>query len=214
MLADYIQRILLLAPPILMALTIHECAHAWVASRMGDPTARMLGRVTLNPLKHLDPVGTAVLFISGMFGWAKPVPVNPRNFHNISKGMMLVALAGPAANLCLAAVFAIIYKGFLLWGAHIFAAAPGIYRPVFIMVEVSVIINVSLAVFNMIPVPPLDGSKVLTYLLPPSRAFAFSRIEPYGFMILLLLIVSGVINSVVSPLVFMMVGLLTGGGVY
>lgn len=211
MFEEYIQRILLLAPPILLALTVHECAHAWVAERMGDNTARMLGRVTLNPLKHLDPLGTLALFLSGMFGWAKPVPVNPRNFRNISKGMMLVALAGPLSNLFLAAVSAGVYQVFIMVGPRFLAVAPHVYEPLFIMVKMSVILNVSLAVFNMIPVPPLDGSKVLTYLLPPNQAFAFSRIEPYGFMILIALLMTGVVNTLISPIVFKMVGILTGG---
>lgn len=211
MFQGFLQKILLTAPPILLALTVHECAHAWTAYRLGDPTAKMLGRVTLNPIKHLDPIGTIMLFFSGLFGWAKPVPVNPRNFKNISRDMMWVSLAGPLSNLALAAIFAVLYKLFLMAGPGLMHALPGVYRPLFIMVEFSVIINVSLAIFNMVPVPPLDGSKVLTYLLPSDKAFAFSRIEPYGFMILLLLIVTGAIHKFVSPLVFLMVNLLTGG---
>ncbi|MDP2690148.1 MAG: site-2 protease family protein [Deltaproteobacteria bacterium] len=211
MFQGFLQKILLTAPPILLALTVHECAHAWTAYRLGDPTAKMLGRVTLNPIKHLDPVGTIMLFFSGLFGWAKPVPVNPRNFKNISRDLMWVSLAGPLSNLALAAIFAVLYHLFLMAGPGLMHALPGVYRPLFIMVEFSVIINVSLAIFNMVPVPPLDGSKVLTYLLPADKAFAFSRIEPYGFMILLLLIVTGAIHKFVSPLVFLMVNLLTGG---
>ncbi len=211
MFQGFLQKLLLTAPPILLALTIHECAHGWVADRLGDPTARMLGRVTLNPLKHLDPIGTLMLFFSGLFGWAKPVPVNPRNFKHIARDMMWVSLAGPISNLALAAVSAVIYKMFLMGGPRLMFAMPTVYKPLFIMVQFSIIINVSLAIFNMVPVPPLDGSKVLAYLLPADKAFAYSKIEPYGFMILLLLIVSGAINRFVSPLVFFMVKILTGG---
>lgn len=211
MIQEYLQRLLLTAPPILLALTVHECAHAWVAYRMGDPTAKMLGRVTLNPLKHLDPIGTIALFVSGMFGWAKPVPINPRNFRNLSKSLMLVSLAGPLSNLCLAAVFALVHKLFVFAGPELLGNYPGIYRPLFIMVELSIILNVSLAIFNLVPIPPLDGSKVLSSMLPADKAFAFSRIEPYGFIILITLIMTGTLNKFVSPVVFLLVGLLTGG---
>lgn len=211
MFEDFMQRFLLVGPPILLALTVHECAHAWVALKMGDPTAKMLGRITLNPIKHLDPLGTLAFFLSGMFGWAKPVPVNPRNFNNISKGMMWVALAGPLSNLALAGVSAIVYKGFILTGPTMVASMPGVFMPLFHMVELSILINISLAVFNMIPIPPLDGSKVLVNILPPDKAFAFSRLEPYGFFILIALIMTGVVHKVVSPVIFLTVGLLVGG---
>jgi len=211
MFQGYLQKILLTAPPILLALTVHECSHAWVAYRLGDPTAKMLGRVTLNPLKHLDPIGTLMLFFSGLFGWARPVPVNPRNFRHIGRDMMWVSLAGPLSNLALAAVSAVIYKIFLITGASFAQTMPGVFRPLFIMVQFSILINISLAVFNMVPVPPLDGSKVITYLLPPAKAFAYTKIEPYGFMILLVLIMSGAIHRFVSPIVFLMANILTGG---
>ncbi len=211
MFQSFLHRIILIAPPVLLALTVHECAHAWVAYRMGDPTAKMLGRITLNPLKHLDPLGTIALFLSGMFGWAKPVPINPRNFRNISKGMMWVALAGPLANLTLAVVSALVYKLFILAAPAMLESMPGIFSPLFLMVKFSILINISLAVFNMIPIPPLDGSKVLVNFLPPDKAFAFSKIEPYGFFILILLIMSGVTHRIISPIVFFTAELLMGG---
>lgn len=213
MFEDTIQRLILTAPPILFALTVHECAHAWVADKRGDPTARMLGRVTLNPLKHLDPIGTLALFFSGMFGWARPVPVNPRNFRNPSKDMMLVALAGPASNLMLAALSAILFKLLHAGMFEFLSGMPGVFKPLYIMVQLSIIMNVSLAIFNMVPVPPLDGSKVLAHFLPPNQAFAFARLERYGFLILMVLIMTRVLDSVVSPLVYFMAGLLMGGGV-
>jgi Zn-dependent protease len=116
MFEGYLLRILLLAPPILLAITAHEYAHGWVASRLGDPTARMLGRLTLNPIKHLDPIGTLTLFITGMFGWAKPVPINARYFKDPAKSLVWVSLAGPATNFFLAAVSTLIYKLFFISG--------------------------------------------------------------------------------------------------
>ncbi len=213
MFEDTIQRIILTAPPILFALTVHECAHALVADRLGDPTARMLGRVTLNPLKHLDPIGTLALFFSGMFGWARPVLINPRNFRNPSKDMMLVALAGPASNLMLAALSAILFKLLRTDMFDFLSRMPWVFDPLYVMVRLSVIMNVSLAIFNMVPIPPLDGSKVLAHFLPPNQAFAFAKLERYGFLILMALIMTGAIHRVVSPLVYFMAGLLMRGGV-
>jgi Zn-dependent protease len=211
MLEGFIQRTLLVAPPILLALTVHECAHAWVAYRMGDPTAKMLGRITLNPIKHLDPIGTVALFLSGMFGWAKPVPINPRNFRDYSKGILWVSLAGPLSNITLAVVSSIIFKLFIVAAPAMLSSMPGVFRPLFMMVKYSIIINISLAIFNMIPIPPLDGSKVLSALLPPDKALTFSRIEPYGFFILLILIMSGATQTFISPLVYFTAELLAGG---
>lgn len=202
---------LLLVPPVLLALTVHECAHAWTAWRLGDPTAKTLGRVTLNPIRHLDLFGTLVLFLTGLFGWAKPVPINPVNFTDVRRGILWVSLAGPLSNLFLAGVFAVAYKLLQAGGGPFMASAPALAKPVFIMVELSVVLNISLAVFNMLPVPPLDGSKVLSMLLPFRKALAFSRLEPYGFIILILLIMTGIISKFVSPVVFLLVGLLTGG---
>lgn len=212
MLDNTIQRIILTAPPILFALTVHECAHAYTAWKMGDPTARMLGRVTLNPLKHLDPIGTLALFFSGLFGWAKPVPINPLNFRDFKKGMILVALAGPASNLVLAALFSMVHKFVFMLSPELVLSAQGVSKPLLMMLEVSIILNVSLAVFNMIPIPPLDGSRVLSNLLKGRSALAFDSLERYGFIILILLIVSGLVDRVVSPLVFLTAGLLVGGG--
>ena len=207
----YIQRLILLIPPMLLALTAHELAHAWVADRLGDPTPRMLGRLTINPLKHLDPIGTLAIFLSGMFGWAKPVPVNPANFKNPGKAMMWVALAGPVTNLCLAAIFAIIAKLLIMGvGAFVLRTSP-LLGPIYIMVNISIVLNVALGVFNMVPIPPLDGSKVLMNVLPYDRALAFSKLEPYGFIILMMLIFTGILHRVMGPIIDITVGLLTRG---
>ncbi len=207
----YLQKLLLNIPPVLLALTVHECAHAWTADKLGDPTAKMLGRVSLNPFRHLDPIGTIALFLTGMFGWARPVPITVRNFRNVSQGMMLTAVAGPLANLALAGASAIIYKLFAVVAGPHLGQYPAVYNPLFIMVEISIVMNVSLAVFNMIPIPPLDGSRVLAYFLPGRKAYAFSKIEPYGFMILILLMTTGIINRILSPFVVALTRLLTGG---
>ncbi len=213
MMEEFIRITLLKVPPILLALTVHECAHAWVATRLGDHTARMLGRVTLNPVKHLDPIGTIVLFLSGMFGWAKPVPVNPLNFRDPSRGMMWVSVAGPGANLFLAAVFALIYRLLNIGGYTLSVMGSPVLGPLFIMIKFSIIINVSLAIFNMIPVPPLDGSKVLSHFLAADKALGYARIEPYGFLILMVLIVTGIVGKILSPIVLYTVNLLVWGGV-
>ncbi|MBE9532440.1 MAG: site-2 protease family protein [Proteobacteria bacterium] len=208
---EFIQRILLLIVPMLVALTAHELAHAWVADRLGDPTPRMLGRLTINPLKHLDPIGTLAIFLTGMFGWAKPVPVNPNNFNDPAKAMKWVALAGPITNLCLAAIFAVIAKIMIMTaGAFVLRTSP-ILAPIFIMVHIGILLNVALGIFNMVPIPPLDGSKVLMSVLPFDKALAFSKIEPYGFIILIMLIYSGILHRVMGPIIDLTVGVLTMG---
>ncbi len=211
MLNGDIAGILLLIPPILLALTAHECAHALVASRLGDDTARLLGRVTLNPIKHLDPLGTLAIFLTGMFGWAKPVPVNPRNLANPSRDMMFVSLAGPLTNLFLAALFAGVLKLMIAFAPSAALSSGTLYLPLLKMVKIGVVLNVALAVFNMIPIPPLDGSKILMHLLPADKAMGFARMEPYGFIILIVLMVSGVIGTVMTPLIYFTVGLLLWG---
>ena len=206
-----IQDIAILAVPILLAVTFHEVAHGWVADKLGDPTARLLGRLTLNPIKHLDPIGTLVFFLTRMIGWAKPVPVNPLNFRDPLKGMMWVAIAGPVTNLFLAAVSAIILRLLLASDVLFDPTASVIIKPIAMMIQVSVIINVGLAVFNFVPIPPLDGSKVLMGLLSREQAEIFAKIEPYGFLILILLIMTDVFHIILSPIIRFTVNLLLGG---
>ena len=206
---NIIQTIAILAPPLLLALTLHEFAHAWVADKLGDPTPRFMGRLTLNPLKHLDPMGTLAFILTRMIGWAKPVPVNPRNFKNPHKAMMWVALAGPLTNLFLASVSAILLKILLLSGLSN-SLGQSISEPLFLMLIRSVQINVGLAIFNLIPLPPLDGGRIMTGLLPMEKALVFSRIEPYGPIILIFLIFSNILNYTLIPIIITTSRLLLG----
>ncbi|MBI5886519.1 MAG: site-2 protease family protein [Deltaproteobacteria bacterium] len=211
MIQEYIQRLAITAPPIIISLTVHECAHAWAALYMGDPTAKMLGRLTLNPLKHLDPIGTIMLFFSGLFGWAKPVPVNPRNFRDYKRGEIIVSAAGPVSNLALAVACAVLLKIMAAFEPMAAAAAPWLFTPLYLMTQFGVIINVAMAVFNMVPIPPLDGSHILAVLLPPASARAFARIRPYGFMILLLFIATDTFSKIFAPVIYLLAGTLLGG---
>jgi len=196
----------ILAPPFLMALTVHEFSHGYVAYRLGDPTARLLGRLTLNPLKHLDLLGTIAFFIMRI-GWAKPVPIDARYFKNPQRDLFWVSLAGIGANLVAA-----IISGVLL---RLLSATGGflpiyVFEPVIMMLAASVWINIMLAVFNLIPIPPLDGSKVLMYFLPSGLKMSVAKLEPFGFIILLILFYSGVISKVLVPLINFANGLIVG----
>ncbi len=193
--ANIIQTIAIYALPVLFAITVHEAAHGYVARHFGDNTAAMLGRVTLNPLKHIDPIGTIAmpLFLyivtqgAFLFGYAKPVPVNFGRLKNPRRDMILVALAGPASNLGQA----------LLWGAgFVVLQGAGMQEPFFLgMCRAGVLVNVIMFVFNLFPLPPLDGGRVVTGLLPPKAAMTYRRIEPWGFFIVMGLVVAGVISN-------------------
>ncbi len=207
---NIMQRLAVWALPVLFAITVHEVAHGWVAQRFGDPTAKMLGRLTLNPIKHIDPVGTLLVpalllyFIGFLFGWAKPVPVTWENLKNPKRDMALVALAGPTANLLMAICWAVIMKlGLLLGGQLDWLARPLVY-----MGSAGISINVMLMVLNLIPLPPLDGGRVMSGLLPNRAAYSFNRIEPYGFFILLGLLATGVLGYIMLPVVNMVQGVL------
>jgi len=178
---------ILLAIPLLYSIIIHELAHGWVAYRMGDPTSKWQGRLSLNPLKHLDPVGTLMLFIFG-FGWAKPVQVNFNNLHDIRKGLIFVSSAGIAANMILAFL--------AFFTLHILSPAPGGVPATFLYYLAQ--INIILAAFNLIPIPPLDGSKILMGFLPERLQYSLSRLEPYGFFIIIGLLYFGALNPFID----------------
>ncbi len=189
--------------PVLFAITVHEVAHGWVARRFGDSTAYMLGRLTLNPIKHIDPIGTLLvpgllLMMGGfIFGWAKPVPVAWENLRNPKRDMAIVALAGPVANLLMAILWALLMKVGLLLGGQLDMLA----RPLVYMGAAGISINVMLMVLNLLPLPPLDGGRVMAGLLPERLANAYNRIEPFGFFILLGLLISGVLGYIMTPFV-------------
>jgi Zn-dependent protease len=202
-----IQTIAISLPPLLLALTLHELAHGYVALQFGDETARWAGRLTLNPIRHMDPLGTFFILFgmitrTPVIGWAKPVPVNPHNLRRPHTDMIWVALAGPAMNLLLAVASALALKWFpspQWWAASPLATSIAI--PLFGMLNASMWINVGLGIFNLLPVPPLDGARVLNGVLPRRQAITFSQLEPYGFIILLLLFMSGAIQQVIYPLI-------------
>jgi Zn-dependent protease len=197
-------------PVILAALTFHEYAHGWVADKLGDPTARLSGRLTFNPLAHLDPIGTLALIFSPV-GWAKPVPVNFNNLRHPRRDMIWVAAAGPGANLILAAVSAWSLRLFEGGGAIVESSwLAGLATPLYLMLQVSVVINVALAIFNLLPLPPLDGGRIVSGLLPPRQAASYGRLERYGFVILLVLIFSGAVDRLIWPPIALVAGLLLG----
>ncbi len=191
-----------MAPPLLLALTLHEYAHGYVAYRLGDPTARDAGRLTLNPLSHLDPIGTIAFFFI-KFGWAKPVPVNPYYFKNPRKDMLWVALAGPVTNLLLAVASALLLKAMIGTATLIpdSTMLEAILVPLFNMLVASVWINLVLCIFNFLPIPPLDGSRILTGLLPENLARTYASFERYGFIVILILAFSGVLGTVIFPVI-------------
>ncbi len=195
------QEIALLVVPVLMAVTFHEAAHGYVANWLGDPTARLAGRLTLNPLSHLDVLGTLAFLLTRMIGWAKPVPVDPRYFRNPVKGMMLVALAGPAMNVLLAVLFALGARGIEHLGRGVAEGtlAYGVLAPLLYMCAAGVQVNIALGIFNMLPVPPLDGSNVLAAFLPPHMAMRYQNFGRWGFLLLILLAVAGVLGRIIGP---------------
>jgi Zn-dependent protease len=200
---DGVSKFLLVAIPLLFSVIIHELSHGWVANQMGDPTAKWLGRLSLNPLKHLDPIGTIMLFLSG-FGWAKPVPVDFRNLRDFRKGLIFVSVAGITANIILATI-AIFTLKLLSLSYHDF-----LYLPLVYMAKV----NIMLASFNLIPIPPLDGSKILMGFSSRSFQESLARLEPYGFFIIIFLLWRGWLDPFIyffQKIILGFINLLLGG---
>jgi len=204
---DLISTVAIWALPVLLAITLHEAAHGYVARHFGDPTADMLGRITLNPLKHIDPVGTLlvpglILAIGAMtggtgflFGWAKPVPVVFSNLRHPKKDMLWVAAAGPGANLIMTLMWALLLKLAIVMPDN------GYRMALASMADAGITINLILMLLNLLPIPPLDGGRIAVSLLPMPQAAAFAKIEPYGFPILILLLITGVLGQILGPLI-------------
>ena len=204
-----IQKIIICVPPILLAVTLHEVAHGWMAKLHGDRTAEMLGRLSLNPIKHIDPLGTIILpalmaFTTGfIFGWAKPVPISFNNLRNPKKDMAKVALAGPGANLIMMILWVLLLKIALLLPESMNQLS----LPLLYMTSVGVYINCILMVLNLLPLPPLDGSRILASYLPRPLAYKFSLLEPYGLIVLMALLFLGILGTILLPVVIFVMSL-------
>ena len=207
--SDTIRQLIISVPALILAITFHEVAHGYVANRLGDPTARLMGRLTLNPIKHIDPVGTVILplvltMLGGViFGYAKPVPINPANFKDPRRDMAISAAAGPITNILLAILSSLILMLIILPVSTLLQnnTVNAVLTPLALMLQFSVRINIFLAALNLIPILPLDGGRVLVGLLPHSQAVAYSRIEPFGLIILYALIFTGIAGFFIFPLV-------------
>ena len=201
--AGFIQILSLYALPAILAITLHEAAHGYAAKKLGDLTAYQEGRISLNPLKHIDPIGTlvvpAVLLIASggklAFGWAKPVPVNFSRLRNPKRDMFWVAAAGPAVNLLMAIGWAIVFKLVVTSPVNYFT------DPALAMAQGGIVINLVLMVLNLLPIPPLDGGRIAVSLLPNSMAYSLARLEPYGLLIIMLLMVTDILGSIMYPII-------------
>lgn len=203
---DVIARLAIIVLPVVLAITLHEAAHGYVALLKGDPTAQRAGRISANPFRHIDPVGTVlvplVMYFGAamlgqpglLFGWAKPVPVNFSLLRRPKQDMFWVAAAGPGANLVMALCWGLVYKFAL-------SASPQYFgEPLMLMAEAGILINLLLMVLNLLPIPPLDGGRIMVSILPPGLSMAFARLEPYGLVLLLGLLLTGVLERILRPL--------------
>ena len=204
-----VQKIIIAAVPIIFAITVHEVAHGWVASKLGDPTAKLAGRLTLNPVKHIDPLGTVVIPLIMIaltpfaFGWAKPVPVDWRNLRQPRRDMALVAAAGPGANIIMLALWTLLLSVLPTTGAD------ASYMPALLseMAKIGIIINIVLIALNLLPLPPLDGSRIVTAFLSPAAAHKYNMLERWGLPILVVLIFTGVLGKILHPLIGFMLSI-------
>lgn len=206
---SFIQKICIWAIPVLFAITLHEVAHGFVALKCGDKTAQALGRLTLNPIKHIDLIGTVILplllLATGgfLFGWAKPVPVNPANLRS-RRYMALISLAGPIANVIMALAWALVMKLALVLTADVSRS----FVPLVYMGQAGIFINLMLFLLNILPIPPLDGGRFVSALLPGRQAYYYDKLEPFGFLIVLILLVTGLLTQFLGPLLFWAQGLI------
>ncbi len=209
---SFFLKLSIMLAPGLMAITCHEVSHGYMANRLGDGTARSLGRLTLNPLKHLDILGTLMVFVVGI-GWAKPVPVNFSNLRNPPRDMVWVAAAGPITNFTLACLSALALRGGVIL-AEVMNNSPlvaSVLVPILLMLAFSVYINLLLAIFNLIPVPPLDGGRVMVGLLPPRPAQFLARVEPYGMILIVVLVFfTNVFSTILRPALSVGIDILAG----
>lgn len=208
---NLLQQLSIWTIPVLFAITVHEVAHGFVARAFGDRTAEMLGRLTLNPIRHIDPVGTVLvplimLLLPGgfVFGWAKPVPVAQRNLRNPRRDMMLVAAAGPVSNLLMAVFWALMAKLAML--VEMGVVSGWLYN----VGIAGIIINLVLAILNLLPIPPLDGGRVVSNALPPQLSDRYDRLEPFGLLIIVALLASGVLSRIISPIFYGAAGIIAG----
>jgi Zn-dependent protease len=200
---NLMQRVAVWVIPVLFAITVHETAHGWMALRLGDPTAKMLGRLTLNPVRHIDPIGTilvpgVLLMLGGfLFGWAKPVPITWENLRRPKQDMAWVAAAGPLSNLLMALIWALIVR----LGLALSSLSEGVAVFLIYAGVAGLFVNTILMLLNLLPLPPLDGSRVLNALLPPRLAYRYGQLEPYGLPILLVLLITGILGKILWPLI-------------
>ncbi len=204
-----IEKVFIAAVPIIFAITVHEVAHGWVAGKLGDPTAKLAGRLTLNPVKHIDPVGTIavplimIALTPFAFGWAKPVPVNWRNLNHPRRDMALVAAAGPGANIVMLVLWTLLLSALFATGNTISYLSALLIE----MAKIGIIINIVLIALNLLPLPPLDGSRIVTAFLSPAAAQKYNGLERWGLPILVVLIFTGVLGKILHPIIGFMLSI-------